>query len=133
METVAIPNDRSLEFLTALFFVLDLCMIWIFGRYCFRKLRIAEPRVLFGSFGLILLFAGLAVNRGWVWYFRHAWNHGNQIAMDGAYFHVYAGALALSGLGLAFCLRAFFVDWGRFGWLWMFALVVGIALMLTLS
>lgn len=132
METVPIPNDRAIEFLTALFFVLDLCMIWIFGRYCFRRLRTAEPRALLGSIGLILLFAGLAVSRGWIWYFRHAWNHGRMLDMDGAYFHVYAGALTVSGLGLVCCLRAFFVDWGRFGWLWMFALVVGIALMLTL-
>jgi hypothetical protein len=130
--TITIPNDKALEFLTALFFVLDLCMIYIFGRYCFRKLRIAEPRALIGSIGLILLFIGLALTRGWIWWFRHQWNHGHDVAMDGTYFSVYAVALTISGAGLIMCLRAFFVDWGARGWIFMLALVVAAAMTLTI-
>lgn len=129
VETVAIPNSWLLEFFAALFLVLDLCMVYIFGRWCFRKLRYAEPRELLGTSGLILIFFGLAVGRVTVWWARHEWNAGIHTHMDLSAAYTVASLVSLGGM--VCCTYVFFRDWGRYGWAWMLALVLAIAAWLT--
>ena len=129
---MAIPNDPLIEFLNALLLCMDACMVYVFARYMVLRRKDADRNALVGAAGLTLLFVGLGVQRGLIWYMRHLGNAGVQVAWT-SYRPVTIGAIVVASIGLGLCVGVFFRDWGRLGWLWMLILILLVAAALTMS
>ncbi len=69
-----------LEILNGTWFVLGLCLLFVFGRYLIDiGFDVRRERVKAAA-AILVYFLGESVVRGWTWWWRHELNHG--VAVD---------------------------------------------------
>jgi hypothetical protein len=95
-----------LEIVNGTWFVLGLCLLFVFGRYLmdigldFRRQRVQAAGAIF------VYFLGESVVRGWTWWWRHKLNHGAAVDWMG-WSQVLLGASLLAAMGALAMIRVF--------------------------
>lgn len=110
---------RFLEGMNGTIFMLLLFGCFMFGLYISRQIRESgfKRMRLQAGISIFVLIAGEAIERGWVWYWRHLQNGGqpadwmvnNPVLMAGAF---------IETLGIICVIRVFAPDhWGKNIWI----------------
>ena len=112
-----------MEALNGLLFLLSATAVMVFGRYVLIEWQAAGhrfcgwPPKARAAFGILIVFIGEAIIRGWVWYWRHQLNNGDDVSWMTGYPVLLIGG-AISAIGILCVIRHFSPEaWQNKAWL----------------
>lgn len=119
-----------LEALNGVLFILSVAAVLVFGRYVALQMVCAGlwPRSweskTKAAFGLLIVFSGEAIIRGWVWWWRHLLNEGEDVGWMTGYPVLLIGA-AVSATGILCVIRHFSPEaWQNKAWAFTLGLAI---------
>jgi len=127
-------NSGFLEALNGVLFMLSAAAAFVFGRYVLTEAMAAGvwprrwPSKAQAAFGLLIVFVGEAIIRGWIWWWRQLLNDGEDASWMAGYPILAIGG-ATSAVGILCIIRHFSPDeWQDRAWLitLLFAIATGL-------
>lgn len=120
-----------LEALNGLLFLLSATAVAVFGRYVAIEWYAAGcrfcgwPSKARAAFGILIVFIGESIIRGWVWWWRNQLNDGEDVAWMTGYPVLLVGG-AISAIGVLCVIRHFSPErWQN--WAWLLSLLFALA------